>query len=495
MLTLIDTTWQGRDIDSDRNSGLDQAAQPGGRSAMTTPTSDLPVVVIGAGPAGLAAAAHLVEHGIEPLVLESGPAAASAVREWSHIRLFSTWGELTDPAAEKLLAPTGWTKPDAATYPSGGDWAELYLQPLADVLGARVRVGTTVTGVSRTGRDRIVDADREAQPFVVHFTTADGEERIFARAVIDASGTWTTPSPAGASGLPALGEKAAADRITYRVPDLKDPTVRARYAGKRTAVIGSGASAFTALAALADLAKNAPGTHAVWILRRGISGSTFGGGEADQLPARGALGLAAKAAVDNGYADAVTGFRTESIQRDGEGRLVLAGEDGRRLNPVDEVIVLTGFRPDLSFLSELRLGLDERLQAPVALAPLIDPNQHSCGTVYPHGHRELSHPEAGVYLVGMKSYGRAPTFLAMTGFEQVRSVTAAIAGDLESADRVELTLPETGVCGGAGLFDEPAGGQADGGCCAPAPSLVQIGVGAPAGTVAERTQVGGCCSS
>ncbi len=464
---------------------------------MTT-TSDLPVVVIGAGPAGLAAAAHLVERGIEPLVLEAGPAAASAVREWSHVRLFSTWGELTDPAAEKLLAPTGWTKPDATTYPSGGDWAKLYLQPLADVLGDHVRVGATVTGVSRTGRDRIVDADRESQPFVVHFTTADGEERVFARAVIDASGTWTTPSPAGASGLPALGENAAADRITYRVPDLKDPAIRARYAGKRTAVIGSGASAFTALATLADVAKDEPGTHAMWILRRGISGSTFGGGEADQLPARGALGLAAKAAVDNGYADAVTGFRTEAIERDGEGRLVLAGEDGRRLDPVDEVIVLTGLRPDLSFLSEVRLGLDERLQAPTELAPLIDPNQHSCGTVYPHGHRELSHPEPGVYLVGMKSYGRAPTFLAMTGYEQVRSVTAAIAGDLESADRVELTLPETGVCGGAGLFDDPDVGQADGGgCCAPAPApaLVQIGVGAPAATVAEEAPAGGCCGS
>ncbi|MFD3621673.1 NAD(P)-binding domain-containing protein [Streptomyces sp. NPDC058676] len=463
---------------------------------MTTTTADLPVVVIGAGPAGLAAAAHLVEHGIEPLVLEAGSAAASAVREWSHVRLFSTWGELTDPAAEKLLAPTGWTKPDPATYPSGGDWTDLYLQPLADVLGDRVRVGATVTGVSRTGRDRIVDADRETQPFVVHFTTTDGEERVFARAVIDASGTWTTPSPAGASGLPALGEKAAANRITYRVPDLKDPAVRARYAGKRTAVIGSGASAFTALATLADVAKDEPGTHAVWILRRGISGSTFGGGEADQLPARGALGLAAKAAVDNGYADAVTGFRTEAIERDGEGRLVLAGEDGRRLDPVDEAIVLTGFRPDLSFLSELRLGLDERLQAPTELAPLIDPNQHSCGTVYPHGHRELSHPEQGVYLVGMKSYGRAPTFLAMTGYEQVRSVAAAIAGDLESADRVELTLPETGVCGGAGLFDDPAAGQADGGgCCAPAPALVQIGVGAPVAVVAEEASAGGCCGS
>lgn len=457
----------------------------------------LPVVVIGAGPAGLAAAAHLVEHGIEPLVLEAGPAAAAAVREWSHVRLFSTWGELTDPASEKLLAPTGWTKPDATTYPSGGDWAEHYLQPLADALGDRVRYGARVTGVSRTGRDRIVDADRETHPFVVHFTTTDGrEERVFARAVIDASGTWITPSPAGASGLPALGEKAAADRITYRVPDLKDPAVRDRYAGRRTAVIGSGASAFTALATLADITQTEPGTHAVWVLRRGISGSTFGGGEADQLPARGALGLAAKAAVDNGYADAVTGFRTEAIERADDGRLILVGEDGRRLDPVDEVIVLTGLRPDLSFLSEIRLGLDERLQAPTELAPLIDPNQHSCGTVYPHGHRELSHPEPGVYLVGMKSYGRAPTFLAMTGYEQVRSVTAAIAGDLESADRVELTLPDTGVCGGAGLFDAPAGGQVDGGgCCAPAPQLVQIGVGVPAALVVEEASAGGCCGS
>ncbi|MGW7362062.1 NAD(P)-binding domain-containing protein [Streptomyces sp. NPDC054841] len=448
-----------------------------------TSATELPVVVIGAGPAGLAAAAHLLDRGIEPLILEAGAAAGAAVRKWSHVRLFSTWGELTDPAAEKLLAPTGWVKPDATTYPSGGDWAEQYLQPLADVLGDRVRFGATVTGVSRTGRDRIVDADRETQPFVVHFTTAEGgEERLFARAVIDASGTWTTPSPAGASGLPALGERTAADRITYRVPDLKDPAVRARYAGKRTAVIGSGASAFTALAYLADLAQaeDGTGTHAAWILRRSISGSTFGGGEADQLPARGALGLAAKAAVDNGYADAVTGFRTEAIDRDGDGRLVLVGEDGRRLDPVDEVIVLTGFRPDLTFLSELRLGLDERLQAPIELAPLIDPNQHSCGTVYPHGHRELAHPEQGVYLVGMKSYGRAPTFLAMTGYEQVRSVAAAIAGDLEAADRVELTLPETGVCGGAGLFDEPEAERTDGGGCCSAPATLQIGVGAPA---------------
>ncbi|MFE6993593.1 NAD(P)-binding domain-containing protein, partial [Streptomyces pharetrae] len=148
---------------------------------MNAPAIELPAVVIGAGPVGLAAAAHLVDQGIEPLVLEAGQKAGAAVREWSHVRLFSTWGEVVDPAAEKLLAPTGWARPDAATYPSGGDWADLYLQPLADVLGDRVRYGVTVTGVSRAGRDRIVDADREQQPFVVHIAHADDrEERLFA---------------------------------------------------------------------------------------------------------------------------------------------------------------------------------------------------------------------------------------------------------------------------------------------------------------------------
>ncbi|MFI7033949.1 FAD-dependent oxidoreductase [Microbispora rosea] len=446
---------------------------------MTTPAAELPVVVIGAGPIGLAAAAHLIERGLDPLVLEAGPAAGSAVRQWSHVRLFSTWGEVVDPAAEKLLAPTGWVRPDAATYPTGGDWADQYLQPLADALGDKVRYNTTVTGVAKAGRDRVVDSGRDEQPFTVHVRPADGgEERISARAVIDASGTWTTPNPLGGDGLPAIGEESASDRISYRVPDLRDPAVRARYAGRRTAVLGSGASAFTALAALAELAEQEPGTHAVWILRRGIGAGTFGGGEADQLPARGALGLAAKAAVEAGHATAVTGFRATAIEHDSD-RLVLIADDGHRTDPIDEVVVLTGFRPDLSFLSEVRLGLDERLQAPLALAPLIDPNVHSCGTVYPHGVHELSHPERGIYLVGMKSYGRAPTFLAMTGYEQTRSVAAALAGDREAAERVELVLPETGVCGGSGLFDQPEyAASSSGGCCA-APATLQIGIGAP----------------
>ncbi|MFB9904297.1 NAD(P)-binding domain-containing protein [Allokutzneria oryzae] len=437
---------------------------------------EFPVVVVGAGPVGLAAAANLVERKIPVLVLEAGTRAGAAVAQWHHVRLFSAWPELVDPAAARLLEPTGWQRPEQPTYPTGQQWAEQYLQPLADVLGDRVRYGARVVGVARRGRDRVVDAGRDTEPLTVHVRTAAGEERITARAVIDASGTWGAPNPLGGDGLPAAGEGAAADRISYRVPDLSDEVVRARYAGKRIAVAGSGHSALTALVALAELAEQAPETRIVWLLRRGAVGAVFGGGESDQLPARGALGLRAKAAAQAGYVETVTGFRTASVTSDVDGRLVLESFDGHKLDPVDEVVVLTGFRPDLSWLSELRLELDATLQAPVALAPLVDPNAHSCGTVYPHGVKELSHPEPNVFLVGMKSYGRAPTFLAMTGFEQARSIVAAIAGDHAAAERVELVLPETGVCGGSGVFDEPA--ETASGCCGPA-GAVEVSLTAP----------------
>jgi thioredoxin reductase len=437
----------------------------------------MPVVVVGAGPVGLAAAAHLLERGLEPVVLEAGDQVAAAVRQWRHVRLFSPWCELIDDAAARLLESAGWDRPDPASYPTGEDWAERYVEPLAKTLGERLRLGTRVVGVARRGRDRIVDADRDAEPLTVHTLGADGiEGRITARAVIDASGTWGTPNPLGGDGLPAIGEHTAGSRITYRVPDLADERVAARYRGRHVAVVGSGHSALTALVALTHVSRDSS-THVTWVLRRGRMGNVFGGGQADALAARGALGQRARTAVEEGHVDVVTGFRTAAVERKTEA-LALVSDDGRRVDDLDEVVVLTGFRPDLSWLSEIRLDLDASLQAPVTLAPLIDPNVHSCGSVPPHGAAELAHPEPGFYLVGMKSYGRAPTFLALTGYEQVRSVVAEIAGDREAAARVDLQLPETGVCGGSGLFDEPGQAQSDGCCVTPqvitltAPSLI-----------------------
>ncbi len=280
--------------------------------------AELPVVVVGAGPVGLAAAAELIERGQWPLVLEKADRVGAAVAEWHHVRLFSQWSELVDPAAERLLAGAGWQRPADAEYPTGEQWANRYLRPLADLFGDQVRFGAEVVGVARRGRDRVVDAGRDTEPLTVHVRYADGgEERITARAVIDASGTWGDPNPLGGDGLPALGEHAAADRISYRVPDLTDDDVRARYAGRHVVIAGSGHSALTALVAFADLAEREPATRVTWLLRRGTVGSTFGGGESDQLPARGALGLRAKAAVDAGRIGVVPGFRTETVSTDG----------------------------------------------------------------------------------------------------------------------------------------------------------------------------------
>jgi thioredoxin reductase len=432
-----------------------------------------PLVIIGAGPAGLAAAAQAQERGLDAVVLEAGPTAGSSVREWGHVRLFSPWSELVDPVAEKLLTPTGWVAPEPTSYPTGADWVAGYLEPLAEALQATgtvsVRFGHRVTGVARSGRDLMVDTGRDREPFTIHVETPEGPARLVAGAVIDASGTWTRPNPLGADGYPALGEAEHADRTFYGMPDLDDPTVRARYAGRNVAVAGTGASAQNVLVALARLAEEEPATRVTWLVRR--AGTSFGGGDNDQLVERGALGRRAQAVAESGVVRTLTTFRTVGVEDGPDGRLRLRSLDGQVAEGIDEIVVVTGFRPDLSILSEVRLDLDPLLESPRQLAPLIDPNVHSCGTVYPHGAKELAQPEAGFFLAGMKSYGRAPSFLTLTGFEQTRSIVAAIAGDHEAAARVELVLPETGVCGGSGQFDE----SADGGCCAPSTELLSIG--------------------
>ena len=405
---------------------------------------ELPVAVIGAGPVGLAAAAHLLSRGLEPMVFEAGDGVGASVREWAHVRVFSPWEYDVDPTAAELLASHGWVAPADDEYPTGAELVEGYLEPLASVpaIAERLHLSARVLAVTRRGVDKLKDAGRDEAAFELRVERDGVEERRFARAIIDASGTWTRPNPLGAGGLPAVGERAHAERIVYGIPDVLGAD-RSRYAGRRVLVVGSGHSALNALLELAALRQREPQTEIVWAIRGGELGNSLGGGDADQLPARGALGRAVGRLFDDGVIELVTSFQTEGVGTDGA-RLVVV--DGRRTLVADEIIAATGFRPDLSLLAELRLDLDDRVEAARALAPLIDPNLHSCGSVPPHGVDELSHPDAGVYVVGMKSYGRAPTFLLRTGYEQVRSVVAALAGDWEAARQVELVLPETGVC-------------------------------------------------
>ncbi|MEU8223327.1 NAD(P)-binding domain-containing protein [Kribbella sp. NPDC048915] len=431
-----------------------------------------PVVVIGAGPIGLAAAAHLGDRALDFVVLESGPSVAAAIEEWRHVKLFSPWRYDIDAAARRLLEQTGWTAPDLGTLPTGGDLIDDYLEPLTKTpqLNDRIRYNAEVVAVTRVGFDRIRTAGREAAPFLIRL--ADGTE-LLGSAVIDAAGTWRRPNVLGGSGIPARGETEVAADIAHALPDVLGAD-RDRYAGRRTAVVGAGHSAATTLLDLGELAAQVPGTEIVWVVRGTDQARTYGGGEADELPARGALGARLKKLVQSGRVELVSSFRIEAISRTDDGRIELTS--GERSVVADTVVNSTGFRPDLDMVSELRLDLDPILGSTRALAPLIDPNQHSCGTVPPHGVDELTHPEPGYYAIGAKSYGRAPTFLLATGYEQARSVVAALAGDWEAARDVQLDLPETGVCS-SNLAYGGEQSETAGGCCGPAPQAVS----APAG--------------
>lgn len=458
----------------------------------TSQQENRPVVVIGAGPIGLAAAAHLLERGLEPLVLEAGPAAGAAIRAWGHVRLFSPWEYDTDPAARRLLEPTGWIAPPADELPTGAELVDAYLAPLAATgqLAARIRTNTRVITVARRGVDKTRTIDRDAHPLFVRVLDADGRvDDIEARAVIDASGTWGRANPLGHSGLAAPGEIEAAPYITGALPDVLGRD-RDRFAGRHTLVVGMGHSAANTLLALVELAETAPDTRITWAVRGASVARLYGGGDADGLPARGALGSCVKRAVETGAITLVRNFTITAFAPADPGVTVTGtGPDGEHSITVDAVVAATGFRPDTDMLREVRVALDPGSEAPVTLAPMIDPNFHSCGTVPPHGERELAHPESDFYIVGMKSYGRAPTFLMATGYEQVRSIAAALAGDREAADTVHLELPETGVCSTSLPGEDEAGGGC-GSSCAPEPVVEEASC---CGTPAEPEPVAASC--
>ena len=429
---------------------------------------ELPIAVIGAGPMGLASAAHLIAHGLPVRVYEAGPQVGANIRQWGHVRVFTPWRYCVDDTTSDLLKRHGWQMPDADSFPTGAEIVDRFVESLAAVpeLASKIETRARVVSISRWGADKVVSKERAERPFMLVVETERGLRRDKARAVIDASGTWATPNPLGAGGVAAEGEFEHASQIAYGIPDILGRD-RPLYESRTTLIVGAGHSAANSLLDLVQLRKEAPETRFVWATRSSNLIRIYGGGDADRLPARGELGANVRELVESGQVDLITGFAIHSVHGL-NGLLIVGGEaaDGiQQIGPVDRIIAATGQRPDLSLTREMRLDLDPWLESARALGPLIDPNEHSCGTVPPHGYRELSHPEPGFFTVGIKSYGRAPTFLLLTGYEQVRSVVAAIAGDNKAADNVELVLPETGVCSG------PSPDLESRGCCGgPAPA-------------------------
>lgn len=412
-------------------------------------TKKLPVAIIGAGPVGLAAAAHLAKRGEAFILLEAGEQAGANILTWGHVRLFSPWRYNIDKAASVLLEQHGWQTPDLEALPTGKELVDRYLQPLADIPEIRphVHFRTKVLSIGRKDIDKMKTANREQLPFIIHAEKEDVLTTYEARAVLDASGTWGNPNPANSSGIWLKEEQSLQEQIFYGIPDISGKE-RERYANKRVAVVGGGHSAINALLDLAQLKEAHPETEIIWIMRRQRMEEAYGGEEKDALAARGALGSRIHQLVDAGKVTVFTPFLIQNVKKSMNKIEVIGSQNGKEriIADVDEIIVNAGNRPDLMMVREIRTWIDAAVESVEALAPLIDPNIHSCGTVRPHGEKELRHAEKDSYIVGAKSYGRAPTFLMATGYEQVRSVAAHLAGDEEAAKKIELDLPETGVC-------------------------------------------------
>jgi thioredoxin reductase len=426
----------------------------------------LPVAIIGSGPVGLAAAAHLITRNQPFLLFETGSTVAANVLSWKHIRVFSPWRYNIDKAARQLLEQTSWQSPDNEGLPSGQELYDQYFKPLSELpaFEGRILLNTRVLSVGRKNMDKMKTRGREQAPFIVQVLRNGGVVSYQVKAIIDASGTWNAPNPIGSGGLYALGEVENRDRIFYGIPDILNDHLD-RFKNKSVLVVGSGHSAINAILELDNVKNTYPDTQIHWVLRKNKIEDVYGGQENDQLEARGALGIRIERLVTDQRISIYTPFQIQQIARK-ESKLVIIGEQyGRKLAlpGIDEIISNTGSRPDFSFLREVRLSIDPSLESVAEIAELIDPNIHSCGTVRPHGEKELRHPDKDFYIAGAKSYGRAPTFLMATGYEQVRSIVAAIDGDMEAARSIELDLPETGVCS-----VEPGG--SGGACCGAQPT-------------------------
>ena len=168
-------------------------------------------------------------------------------------------------------------------------------------MAPHIKLNHRITSIAKDGHDRMKNGQRDEAPFLIVANTPHAPRRFKAEAVIDVSGTWTTPSPLGAGGVYADGETEYAEHIRYGMPDERE-----RYEGKRVLVVGSGHSAIGTVLNLIDLAERNRDTQVAWAIRGTDPRKLWGGGENDQLEACGALGTKVFKAVESGAVTLLT---------------------------------------------------------------------------------------------------------------------------------------------------------------------------------------------
>ncbi len=413
-------------------------------------TSENPrrAAILGAGPIGLEAAHALATvGGFDVVVYEQGEIGQS-VQDWGHVNLFSPWALNMSPLGRTALTDQGIDIPLDTDYPTGRELVDRYLMPLAHHPRLHGRIHTQ-TAVIQVGRHRVLKTEQISQeqrrehPFRLLLANASGQERLaYADIVLDTTGCYTHPNALGDGGIPAPGERQAANagRIWYQLPDALGPD-QARFAGRHTVVVGTGYSAITTLSNLLQLSEQAPGTRVTWCTRR--LSAPYHRLAIDPLPERIRLVELGNRIAAGAHNDIITYLPGVSVDRviasdtDPMTLELLRGADGfERVTDIDEIVAHVGFRPDLSLYRELLIHQCYASEGPMQLAASLLASaggDADCLAQTSAGPATLLSPEPDFFILGAKSYGRGSNFLIKLGLEQIRDVLTLLNSELEVA--------------------------------------------------------------
>ncbi len=409
----------------------------------SNPPSATSLVIIGAGPIGLEAAARAAVADIDVVVLEK-ESIGHHIRLWGHVRLFSPFYVNHSDWGTRLLSEAfpDLELPLAQAYLTGSDYVRQYLEPLARLPQLRDRVLEGVEVVS-IGRDRIGkkdligDPERARYPFRLLIRSQSREQIYKAGAIIDASGVYSNPQSIGSGNVPAAGETEAVrtvpSRFHSRVVDVLGAD-RERFAGNKVLLVGGGHSAATALEGFAELVRSAPGTRVHWV-NRSHQTPPYVRFPDDPLPHRDDLSRLANRLAQTPPswlryhgASSVEKIKTWSGDNSNTCFTIMVDSSGRVHEfEVDEIIANVGFRPDNSLYQQLQVHECYATAGPIKLAATLLSGSRDCLKQEMPGIEALQNPEPNFFIVGNKSYGTNPTFLISRGLEQVDLIIRKLA--------------------------------------------------------------------
>lgn len=412
-------------------------------------TSSAPqrVAILGAGPIGLEAAHALAVAGFEVNIYERGQIGQS-VRDWGHVQLFSPWSLNMSPLGISALNDQGIILLPEASYPTGQEYVNHYLIPLAKHprLKGRVHQHTTVLQVGRhrvLKSEQISPAQRQAQPFRLLLVDPTELEYVaYADIVVDTSGCYTQPNSLGDSGIPAPGERHAAQlgRIWYQLPNILG-SVQSRFAGRHTVVVGAGYSSITTLSNLLQLSEHHPDTRITWCTRK--LGTPYHRLDSDPLPERLRLVALGNEIATGSHAKIITylpGVTVDQVCSSDTGpislQLLRANGSHETVTEIDEIIAHVGFRPDLTLYRELLIHQCFASEGPMQLAAALVASAGinvDCLAQASAGPSTLLSPEPNFFILGAKSYGRGSNFLIKVGLEQIRDMLTLLNTETKTA--------------------------------------------------------------